>query len=125
MELTELGWGIFLYVTLAIFVVCLFDYPKRRGRDWFERYEGVYGTMLSIYTIFFFVIAVATAAMVATLSGMFISMFGPFNGFIVGMIVFFLFISITVSLVEHRSKNEMFLLKLKAKFPHFTERDQR
>ncbi|WP_096200607.1 hypothetical protein [Bacillus sp. FJAT-45350] len=124
MGLTELGWGMFSYFLLIFYLLFMLDFPLKRGRNLFERFEGIKGMVYALYASLCFIIVVATGIMVSWQVAMLISYYGSLLAIVSTIATFTVYIVITLSVIEKRSRNELFLLRLKNKYPLLDELQQ-
>jgi len=103
----------------------MFDFPTRRGRNLIKKYIGLSNIIYSIYGMFFFGLTIVTGGLMAMNVDDFLSDFGWSFSIVFSIVAFILFSLLTISIVERRSRNEMFLMKLQEQYPNLYEVDYR
>jgi len=101
----------------------MFDFPIRRGRNLINKYSGLSNIIYSIYGMFFFGLTIITGGLLAMYVDAYLREFAWSFSIIFGIVAFGLFSVLTISIVERRSRNEMFLMKLQEKYPSLYEVD--
>ncbi|CAM3869302.1 hypothetical protein [Alkalicoccus chagannorensis] len=100
---------------ISLYLICMMDFPLRRGLHLHDPFNGMFKLVYLCYAFFFILLSICTAAFLTYHVGLVMGIIHPAIGVISGIVVLTFFFFATLNVVEGRSKREAILFSLAEK----------